>query len=317
MLYPPLNMGYVRTMWARYAVVFLLIQAIFCTAMAVVFDFPEPPPLAKYGRYFLFGIVAVGTFKMLRHIYEDRPENPVRHVLAQDWSQFKRFAGAVTLLWLQWVLLTWGKAMLPLPAGMWADPMLADFERSILGADAWTLLPPAGKFWTAVYQLWAPTIIFTFCWRAYKFDKRRDASLLSIFLIIGGLGTIGQYALPSGGPIFYERLGLGDRFAAMDIEPVVHLAANHLWEAFEGNYIEFATGISAMPSIHVATSVGWAFAVNRWGAWAYPVVIFIGSIQTGWHYALDGIVAAIGAALLFAFARAILSRKPDPARSFA
>lgn len=295
-------------MWARYAVAFLSIQTVFCVSVAVIYGFGEPPPLAKYGLLFLAGVVTIGTAKMLRHIYQDRPENPVRHVLAQDWSIFKRFAGAVVLLWLQWVLLTWSKAMLPLPAGMWADPMLADFERFLLGADAWTLLPPAGKVWTAIYQLWAPTIIFTFCWRAYKDDARRDSALLTIFFIIGGLGTIGQYALPSGGPIFYERLGLGDRFAAMEVEPIVRIVSNKLWQAYEGNYIEFATGISAMPSIHVATSVWWAFAINRWWAWAYPVVIFVGSIQTGWHYALDGVVSVIGSILLFVLARRILAR---------
>lgn len=294
-----------RERWTKIAIAVLVIQLLFCLTIALAFDFREPPPFEKYGRYFLLGLVIAGAGKIVLSL-RDRPERPVANLFTLDWSKYKMLVGAVVLLWLQWVLLTWSKAMLPLPAGMWADIPLADFERSILGADAWTFLPPSGVVMTAIYHLWAPTIILTYCWRAYKYDQRRASSMLSIFLIIGFLGTFGQYAMPSGGPIFFERLGYGDRFAAIEWSSTVVNASNHLWAAFEGNYIAFATGISAMPSIHVATSVWFAYAVGRWWAWLYPVVIFLGSIMTGWHYAIDGLAAAIGSAIMIFLARKLV-----------
>lgn len=295
-----------RERWVIAAITFLVMQALFCLTIAIRYDFSEPPPFAKYGKYFLLGIMMVGVAKMVRHL-RDKPEHPIAHLRVQNWTKYRAFVGAVILLWLQWVLLTWAKAMLPLPAGMWADIPLADFERGLLGRDAWTFLPSSGVVMTAIYHLWAPTIIFTYCWRVYKADERRDASLLAIFFTVGALGTIGQYALPSGGPIFFERLGYGDRFEAIEWAGPVVRASNHLWSAFEGNYISFATGISAMPSIHVATSVWFAFAIGRWWAWTYPVVIFLGSIMTGWHYAIDGIAATIGAILMFQLAKLMVS----------
>jgi hypothetical protein len=57
-------------------------------------------------------------------------------------------------------------------------------------------------------------------------------------------------------------------------------------------------GISAMPSVHNGLAV--LFALAGWkisrplGAFfgAYAVVIWVGSVHLGWHYGLDGLVAA-------------------------
>ena len=59
-------------------------------------------------------------------------------------------------------------------------------------------------------------------------------------------------------------------------------------------------GISAMPSLHVAIAVLTALCVRdrfpglQWLPWIYAVIIYIGSIHLGWHYASDGIVSAVG-----------------------
>ena len=64
-------------------------------------------------------------------------------------------------------------------------------------------------------------------------------------------------------------------------------------------------GISAMPSIHVAMAVVFALLGMRVNCWlgivliAYAVIIQIGSVILGWHYAIDGYVSIILTILLW------------------
>ena len=72
-----------------------------------------------------------------------------------------------------------------------------------------------------------------------------------------------------------------------------------LLSAHGSDAIVMGGGISAMPSVHNALSVLFALAAWKvyrplgWAFAAYAVAIWIGSIHLGWHYGLDGIVAAI------------------------
>lgn len=79
-------------------------------------------------------------------------------------------------------------------------------------------------------------------------------------------------------------------------------------------------GISAMPSMHVAMAV--LFALLAWNVHAaagiaftlYAVIIQIGSVHLGWHYAIDGYVSAIAISLLWiAVGRASAQASPAPA----
>jgi hypothetical protein len=58
-------------------------------------------------------------------------------------------------------------------------------------------------------------------------------------------------------------------------------------------------GIAAMPSVHVALPVLYALAAwklhRRLGILfgAYALLIFLGSVHLGWHYAVDGYVTLL------------------------
>lgn len=141
---------------------------------------------------------------------------------------------------------------------------------------------------------------------------RRDTALrhqfLAAFMLVWTLGGFFvAMGFSSAGPCYFERLGLGgdykplmDALAAVAHDyPVWALATQDmLWRG----YIDPSSGsagISAFPSMHVASAMLFALYWTRRSAvagavlWAFAGTIFIGSIVLGWHYAVDGIGSAL------------------------
>lgn len=305
----------IQASWHSIALAFLALQMAFVAAMAFYLGFAEPPPFEKYAKTAAaIGVIVGGSIVLWR--LRGRPARPLDYLRGLDWHDCGLFLLAMTLLWLQFVILTWAKAMIPIASGgMWADPILADFESSIFGGDMWRYLPAAGSPIDTIYSLWTITIAGVFAWQFFR--EGRAVNTLALIFTIGIVGTFGQFLLPSGGPIFYQRLGFGDRFADMPLASHSMNYANYLWEAYSGRYISYATGISAFPSVHVATSAWVALASRHWAGWAYFALIFVGSIILGWHYAVDGVVGFIGAALCYELAQRSMAVRPAAASQFA
>jgi hypothetical protein len=122
-------------------------------------------------------------------------------------------------------------------------------------------------------------------------------------------GTLGQYLGASAGPIFYESIQLGDRFAELPISPLTAAAREYLWVNYLKDGGLIGSGISAMPSMHVAIALWIAMVVRsllprlQILGWAYFVIILVGSVHLGWHYAVDGIVASALVPLVWIMAR--------------
>lgn len=294
--------------WLLPAAAFVAFQLVAVAGIAAALGFHQIPPFAKYFTTAggVFGAVAVGIALWRLRSF---PDSPVDHLKQYDWKPIRQLGLAMILVWLQFVCLTWAKVMIPMVGPMWADVPLADIERAVLGADAWHYLPANSLAVIWAYAMWPFAVTIAFVVAFFMQSERRDAALLSYFLVIGLLGTFGQFLLPSGGPIYFERLGFGDRFATMEIPAVTQATSDYLWRAYESHSTAYGAGISAFPSIHVATTAWIAVATRHWLAWSYLTVIFVGSVTLGWHYALDGVAGIVGAFACYALAKALLAWK--------
>jgi membrane-associated phospholipid phosphatase len=71
---------------------------------------------------------------------------------------------------------------------------------------------------------------------------------------------------------------------------------SYLEEGVRSGTAYWGGGVSAMPSMHIAAAILYLLAARRtfWfiPACLFAVIIFVGSIHSGYHYAVDGIVAA-------------------------
>ena len=193
----------------------------------------------------------------------------------------------------------WGKSMIPHVTSYWADPMLARLDAALFGQDPWRLFrsPLLAPFYSGFYVWWFPITFGTM--GVLAFSKKQHGRLFIAYLltlILGG--TIGQYVLPSAGPMFYERLGFGPRFHDLVAtnDPTFTHFANYLWYHYQRGGADLGTGISAMPSMHIALAMWTVLAAREiWKPLAAPVAIYAlvlwaASIASGWHYATDGIV---------------------------
>jgi hypothetical protein len=149
-------------------------------------------------------------------------------------------------------------------------------------------------------------VMATIVWLAFQAPSReRSASFLSYFALWSVFGPIGQFFGSAAGPIFYRRIGLGDRFAELEasLPDVTQKVSGYLWHLHVNSEPAVGAGIAAMPSLHIAT-VAWIYLTFRGlnSRFApvtalFALYIFALSVALGWHYAIDGVVAAIGALL--------------------
>jgi hypothetical protein len=201
------------------------------------------------------------------------------------------------------------------------DHTFMQWDRIIgLGVLPWQILQPAlghplvTAALNVVYDSWFLTMFACLFWQAFS---PRGGSLRMQFLLafafewfIGGNVLAAMFS--SAGPCFYGHFASPDPYAAQMqylhqanlIWPVLSVPLqNLLWQSYAtGSGV--VMGISAMPSMHVTSSVlmvllGWR--VNKWigaGFTLYTALIAIGSVHLGWHYAVDSI-AGILLALIF------------------
>jgi len=316
--------------WLVPASIFVALQYSFAFGVSERIAYPPRPPV---DAYLLLALVLAGVAATARILFViaamylkgvANPGQRLRQFAQDHWRAWLLFLAAFLLVAAQIGALTWLKAMLPFAVPFWADPMLAQADRAILGTDAWRLfhplLEPIDPLIDWGYASWFPLKTCVLLWalsKAPSFEKSR--ALLGYFLMIGLFGVIGQYALSSAGPIFYARLGLGDQFKDLPISAVALRGSDYLWAARQDIHSPIGGGISAMPSVHVASSVWMAFAC--WTllpricgilATAFAVLVFVGSMYLGWHYFVDSVAGVLAGCAAWGLAGFYLCRNQEP-----
>lgn len=248
---------------------------------------------------------------------------PKRRILAACADDLRAALGDVERL-LQGVILllvltVFGAAIMFLKAAIpqiipfaW-DPLIADLDRLLhFGTDPYRLLLPlvGGVIPTAIinfaYHFWMVMIYFCMFLAAFsradgpRGDKGAGRIYLMAHVVIWILGGNAlALVFSSAGPVYFERLGHGDTFVPLmahldQVSQLTTVWALNVQEMVWNSYLEGANiGISAMPSMHLATSTLMALYAFHHSRWLGRVmvgfvgIILVGSVYLGWHYAID------------------------------
>lgn len=298
------------------------------------------------GTTFLFLGLAIGIwlafhlFRLWRAGYEGRPSVALLHKLQSDILAPSRVANALHAFITNGVFfvgfLAIKKSIPHVLPFVWDEPFM-EWDRLLHGGvlpHEWLMplfgTPEALLVVNVLYNLWFVVILFCFFWFGYA---REDSFLRQRYLIAYlSLWLVGTCALgtifSSAGPCFYGFVvdgvnpysGLMATLkSANEIYPIWAVPTQEtLWQSHLAGQGEIE-GVSAMPSMHVATSMLFILLARAWGKrwfiWftvPFFFIVLLGSVILGWHYAVDGYFGAVLAVICWWFAGKVAPR-PEPA----
>lgn len=236
------------------------------------------------------------------------------------------------------IMIAVGKSLIPYVSEYHLDPALAELDRAIHGnvyPDR-ILVPLVLRF--DLYDFFNFTYLL---WFHVKFGaiacalfcdgdvSRRMRFLWASLILWLGAGILGAMALSSVGPIYYgifypelENPYAGLLQTLRDVHSTTELnvmkVAGILLEFARNDQVVDLNGISAMPSMHVAIVsliTCYAFSWSRRAGILcalYTLLIMLGSVILGWHYAVDGYVAVILAVAVWFVTGLFVKPKASP-----
>jgi hypothetical protein len=208
----------------------------------------------------------------------------------------------------------------------WADPWLMWLDRVLHGGvlpHEWLgpLLgsPQALLFLSDAYWYWHLAMLTGILLVAFSQDdayrRRATIAFLATWVVLGNVMAL---LLSSAGPWWYDRVtgelspyeGLVGRLWEVGRHTPLRAVGfqQQLWLMHASKKIGLGTGISAMPSLHVAIPVlGFLIAREKSRLLTaccavFGTTIFLGSIALAWHYAVDGYVSAVAVCVIWAVA---------------
>jgi hypothetical protein len=278
------------------------------------------------GTSFLFLGVAIGVWlgfdlvRLWRQGYDGSPSKALLAKLATDILAPTRVANALHIFIANGVFFVgfiavkkaiphivpfaWDERLAQLDAMLHFGTLPHDWLMPLLGAPLMLMLINVS------YNLWFCVLLFCFFWFGYaKTDSFMRQRYFIAYLLLWLLGTcVLGTVFSSAGPCFYGHVVPGvDPYAGLlatlksanTIYPIWAVPTQDmLWQSNLAGHGE-VEGVSAMPSLHVATSILFILQARAWGKrWAiwftsiFAGLIFIGSLVLAWHYAVDGYAGA-------------------------
>ena len=283
-------------------------------------------PLWLLASAALAGLIAAGHILRMMRGGVGHPIARCLLFLRENVKPLAFIAASMALAGLNMIAFMWAKPLLNYLVPFWADPYLVAVDRQIFGTDPWHLLAwlnvtPLAYFY---HRGWfALMIVVLLKVLMSPSSSQKSAILLTYFFLWSIFGPLVHSLLPAAGPVFYARLGYGDAFSGLVMEPETRRLAEYLWRIYSGQTFGAGAGISAMPSLHIATT-GWMIIATKQFAprWMLPMsaagmLIFLLSVSLGWHYAVDGILGVIGAYAIWRASLAILNARAVSIRAVA
>ena len=298
----------------------------------------------SYGAFILTGFMASFVAFALWYLYNARVRKvPGFQAIAMQRLKGD-FLGRDRVLLALPVLLLWPitacafsylKAVIPLIEPFHLDPTLYRLDKAVhFGIDPWRLLHPLLGYKPVTYlinygyAMWFLVLQWSLVMQAASTGdrRRRMQFLLTMALSWVLIGNVAATFLSSVGPCYYALVFDGpDPYQPLmaylhEVEQALKVTIggqevqvpflalelqDTLWQSQVNGDYGLAKGISAAPSMHVASS--WIIARLAWsmGRTAkifgslFLLLILVGSVHLGWHYAIDGYLAIAGAWVLW------------------
>ena len=271
-----------------------------------------------------FVSVLIWAFVETTRMAMRREDDPIRKLAIKLRGRYQLLLLPVLIFPLFLGAYTWAKASIPFAVGYPWEGFWADLDHALMGSDGWRIahavMPSAlAPAWTYFYAMvWGFAFVFSGGLITIFANRRFVATFYTAMMLswfIGGFAL--AYAFSAAGPVFAHLVdpALADRFAplraellaALGPDNIVLRSQRYLAAGLESRIALKGAGVSAMPSMHIATVTVIALAAwkTRWRPLAllFGGSIFFGSVYLGYHYAVDAPVAVVIAAVCWAASR--------------
>ena len=337
-------LGLLRQSISAHGIYLLIVAAYYASFLVLLRLYPDFVPtnfmvaaIGFIGLSFIFIFLCVFIMRFYHIATEVKPERPIP-ALAQDMKQYltskRRLANGIPMVIIMMIFMyvfANVKAAIPILNPLSWDTYFAQLDEILhFGTQPWVWLQPLLGYAPVTllmninYNLWF--LVTWMLWVYFAFAERpselRTQFFLSFFAMWIFIGGVLAVWFSSAGPCFFGRLGLApDPYADLmaylrgvnEVFPVWALPVqDELWRGYIDNSV-IVRGISAMPSMHNGSALLFALAgykVNHTAGRllsAHAILIFIGSVHLGWHYAVDSYLAW-ALTLVIWFAAAPVSR---------